>query len=198
MTTGERIKKRREMLDISVDAVAAELGKNRATVYRYENGYIDDIPVSIVSKLAEILRTTPAYLMGWVDDPNAPISSSNIDADQLLPRVQIFYKYYRLITYMLGINERWDSEGNVFLESLDGRYMDFRVIDRFKLFEFLMKEATCFVWRDGQPGVNDKYTFLDDHGRAVVDAVIKLEYERADEDRARRLEELLKDVSEQT
>ena len=53
---------------MSVDDVAAELGKNRATVYRYENGSIDDIPVSIVAKLADILNTTPAYLMGWNED----------------------------------------------------------------------------------------------------------------------------------
>lgn len=68
MTTGERIKHRREFLNMSVDDVAAELGKNRATVYRYENGFIDDIPVSIVAKLADILHTTPAYLMGWDDN----------------------------------------------------------------------------------------------------------------------------------
>ena len=69
MTTGERIKKRREAIGMSVDDVAAEIGKNRATVYRYENGYIGDVPVSILSKLADILCTTPAYLMGWTDDP---------------------------------------------------------------------------------------------------------------------------------
>lgn len=69
MTTGERIKKRREAIGMSVDDVAAEIGKNRATVYRYENGYIGDVPVSVLSRLADILCTTPAYLMGWKDDP---------------------------------------------------------------------------------------------------------------------------------
>lgn len=69
MTTGERIKKRREAIGMTVDDVAAEIGKNRATVYRYENGYIGDVPVSVLSRLADILCTTPAYLMGWTDDP---------------------------------------------------------------------------------------------------------------------------------
>ncbi|MDY4856301.1 MAG: S24 family peptidase [Candidatus Ventricola sp.] len=69
MTTGERIKKRREAIGMTVDDVAAEIGKNRATVYRYENGYIGDVPVSVLSRLADILCTTPAYLMGWKDDP---------------------------------------------------------------------------------------------------------------------------------
>ena len=80
MTTGERIRKRRELLDLSVDDVASELGKNRATIYRYENGYIDDIPVSVVAKLADILATTPAYLMGWTDDPEDYEQAEELDS----------------------------------------------------------------------------------------------------------------------
>ena len=37
MTVGERIKRRRKELKLSVDYVAKKLGKNRATVYRYES-----------------------------------------------------------------------------------------------------------------------------------------------------------------
>ena len=40
MTIGERIKKRRTELGLSVDDIAEKLGKGRATVYRYENGDI--------------------------------------------------------------------------------------------------------------------------------------------------------------
>lgn len=84
MTTGERIKKRREAIGLSVDDVAAEIGKNRATVYRYENGYIGDVPVSILSKIADILCTTPAYLMGWTDNPGS-YEQTNIDDEDLPP-----------------------------------------------------------------------------------------------------------------
>lgn len=64
-----RIKNRRNDLGLSVDEVAAVLGKNRATVYRYESSDIQKLPVDVLIPLAEILETTPAYLMGWTDDP---------------------------------------------------------------------------------------------------------------------------------
>ncbi len=67
---GNRIKKRRKELGLSVEDVAFELGKNRATVYRYESNDIENMPASVLEPLAEILQTTPAYLMGWEDDPN--------------------------------------------------------------------------------------------------------------------------------
>ncbi len=67
---GNRIKERRKELGLSVEDVAFELGKNRATVYRYESNDIENMPASVLEPLAEILHTTPAYLMGWDDDPN--------------------------------------------------------------------------------------------------------------------------------
>ncbi|WP_059050784.1 helix-turn-helix domain-containing protein [Paenibacillus senegalimassiliensis] len=68
MTIGDRIKKRRKELRLSVDQLSASLGKNRATVYRYEGDEIDNMPLSILEPLAKALKTTPAYLMGWEDE----------------------------------------------------------------------------------------------------------------------------------
>jgi repressor LexA len=65
MTVGKRIKLRRESLGLSVDDVAKKLGKNRATVYRYESDEIENLPTTILEPLAKILRVSPAYLMGW-------------------------------------------------------------------------------------------------------------------------------------
>lgn len=70
MTIGERIKQRRLELDLSADDLAFELGKSRATIYRYENGDIKNMPTTILEPLADALKTTPAYLMGWTADPN--------------------------------------------------------------------------------------------------------------------------------
>jgi len=67
MTIGERIKQRRIELGLSVDEVAEKLGKNRATVYRYESNEIENLPVGTLEPLAKILETTPAQLMGWDD-----------------------------------------------------------------------------------------------------------------------------------
>ncbi len=69
MTIGERIQSRRKALGLSVDELAELLGKNRATIYRYEGGDIEKLPTTILEGLARALRTTPSYLMGWEDEP---------------------------------------------------------------------------------------------------------------------------------
>ncbi len=69
MNIGNRIKQRRIDLDISAEELAVMIGKSRATIYRYENGDIENLPTTILEPLAEALETTPAYLMGWEDDP---------------------------------------------------------------------------------------------------------------------------------
>lgn len=66
--TGQRIKERRNQLEMSADDVAARLGVSRSTIFRYENGHIEKVPANVLEKLAGILKTTPAYLMGWQDD----------------------------------------------------------------------------------------------------------------------------------
>ena len=72
MTIGERIKQRRIELGLSVDEVAEKLGKNRATVYRYESNEIENLPVGTLEPLSKILETTPAHLMGWDEAGSVP------------------------------------------------------------------------------------------------------------------------------
>lgn len=69
MTTGERMKQRRKEIGLSAESVAEYLGISPATVYRYENGDIENLPGSRLEPLAAVLHTTPAYLMGWEDNP---------------------------------------------------------------------------------------------------------------------------------
>ncbi len=70
MTIGARINHRRNEIGLSVEQLAEVLGKNRATVYRYENGDIENLPISILEPIAKALRTTPAYLMGYEENLN--------------------------------------------------------------------------------------------------------------------------------
>lgn len=70
MDVGKRIKERRKELKMSVDELAKRLGKNRTTVYRYEKGDIENLPIDILDPLAKALETTPAYLMGWDTEKN--------------------------------------------------------------------------------------------------------------------------------
>lgn len=70
MSIGSRIRARREELGLTLEAVAERLGVHRSTVLRYERGDTRRIPLETVEKLAEVLRTTPADLMGWQEEPD--------------------------------------------------------------------------------------------------------------------------------
>lgn len=74
MTTGERMKQRRKELGFSAEKIAERLGVSPATIYRYEKGDIEKVPVDSLAELARILQTTPAYLMGWEEqtEPKKP------------------------------------------------------------------------------------------------------------------------------
>lgn len=77
MTTGERMKQRRKEIGFSAEKVAERLGVSPATIYRYEKGDIEKVPVDSLAELAKILQTTPAYLMGWEEQP-APAASKEL------------------------------------------------------------------------------------------------------------------------
>lgn len=65
MNIGQRIKQRRKELKMSADELGDKLGKDRSTIYRYEKGDIENLPLDILEPIAEILQTTPQSLMGW-------------------------------------------------------------------------------------------------------------------------------------
>lgn len=67
MTIGERIKKRREELGISQDDIAKKLGyKSRSSINKIELG-VNSLTQSKIKAIADVLATTPAYIMGWDD-----------------------------------------------------------------------------------------------------------------------------------
>ena len=61
----QRIKQRRKELDLTAEQVAEAIGVSRATIYRYESKDVENMPITILSPLAKILRCSPGYLMGW-------------------------------------------------------------------------------------------------------------------------------------
>lgn len=68
MNVGERIKLRRKELGYNADYLANYLGVSRSTVFRYEKGEIEKLPTDILEKLAEVLHTSPGFLMGWEEE----------------------------------------------------------------------------------------------------------------------------------
>lgn len=68
MNVHERIRERRKELELTAEEVADAIGVSRATYYRYETADANNLPTSLIAPLANILKTTPAYLMGWEPD----------------------------------------------------------------------------------------------------------------------------------
>lgn len=79
MTIGERIKERRKELGITVDELAEKLGKNRATIYRYESNEIEKLPTTVLEPLANALGVSPGYLMGWEKNGDIPALLDRFD-----------------------------------------------------------------------------------------------------------------------
>ena len=48
---------------------------SRATLFRYEKGAIEKMPINVMVPIARALHTTVGYLMGWEDD--APITGGD-------------------------------------------------------------------------------------------------------------------------
>lgn len=98
MIIGQKIKELRKQLNMSVDDLASKLDKNRATIYRYERGDIENLPLDVLEPLANALETTPGYLMGWEETPkNVSRGINNKDVNiQLVETVGDMIKKLRL------------------------------------------------------------------------------------------------------
>ena len=73
MNIGHNLKKRRLTLGYTLEEVAKKVGTSKQTIHRYETGIIANIPSDKIEALAKVLQTTPAYLMGWENQPEEDI-----------------------------------------------------------------------------------------------------------------------------
>lgn len=62
MTLGQTIKKKRQQLNISADELAEKIDKNRATIYRYENGETSP-PIDVLQNICKVLGIHPNDLL---------------------------------------------------------------------------------------------------------------------------------------
>lgn len=130
MTVGERIKKRRKQLKLSVDQLAEMIGKNRATVYRYESDEIENMPYDVIEPLANALRVSPAYLMGWENENDQHISSKypyfpvSVSAGLPVNIEPITKKNIEEISIPDIIMGKWAGNRNIFMMRVNGESMN--------------------------------------------------------------------------
>lgn len=75
MTVGDRIRQARLEQDVTQQELADYIGVSKQAVYKYENNIVTNIPTDKVDAIARRLKVSPAYLMGWEEQPTpaAPI-----------------------------------------------------------------------------------------------------------------------------
>lgn len=98
MTIGDRIRKRREELDISQSELARMTECSKQTIYKYEYNIVTNIPSDKIEKISKALNVTPAYLMGW----NNNLSSENA---HLIPSILSDNDLIEHIKKILQLNE---------------------------------------------------------------------------------------------
>lgn len=80
---GNRIRSRRIELGLSQEELKNKVGySNRSMIARIERGDIN-ITSSKIKAIATALDTTPAYLMGWEDEPEEPSYYLNDEAKEM-------------------------------------------------------------------------------------------------------------------
>ena len=68
MELSKLLKKRRKELGLTLADIASRMGVSEATVQRWESGNIKSVRYDKISPLAEVLKVTPAAIMGWADE----------------------------------------------------------------------------------------------------------------------------------
>jgi len=70
MDLGNRVKARMDALKMNQGQLSLRLGyKSRASINKILNEGGRGIPFNKIPLFASVLKTTPEYLLGWVDDP---------------------------------------------------------------------------------------------------------------------------------
>ncbi|KAA4798488.1 LexA family transcriptional regulator [Lactiplantibacillus plantarum] len=68
MNVGDRMKSIRKQQGISADQLAESIGVSRSTIFRYEKGDIEKMPIEVVANVASSLHVSLIDLMGISND----------------------------------------------------------------------------------------------------------------------------------
>lgn len=83
MEIGERIKILRKQKNLTQKELAEKCGyKSLTTINKIELG-INNVPLSVVEKLAFALDVTPAYLMGWEEELQETIKVDTLSTEEI-------------------------------------------------------------------------------------------------------------------
>lgn len=119
MTIGEYIRLKRKEAGLSAEELGKKIGKNRATIYRYENNSIEKLPANVLVPLANALSITPGELIkrNGNDSPSLPAGT-----------FKPIFKKVPLLGYVAAGKPLEDLNQDVSYVDVEGKYdVDFCV-----------------------------------------------------------------------
>ena len=115
---GNRIRERRKALNMSADELAELIGKDRATVYRYESGKIENMPLGLLSPLADALNVHIDYFIST--DANSNIKEqepSPIDVLDVVLRLHSDEQFLGVVKKLCSLDNQKLNAIKDFLEA---------------------------------------------------------------------------------
>lgn len=78
MDMGQKIKKLREEKGLTLEELGNMVGVGKSTIRKWETGMIANMKRDKISKVANALKCSPAYLMGWEEEvsKDSPVSTT--------------------------------------------------------------------------------------------------------------------------
>lgn len=113
MTIYGRIRKLREEQEMTQEELAKKIGyKSRSTINKIESG-LRDINQSQIILFAKALNVTPAYLMGWEDEPSEDIEKISLAIGLIKYFIDVPEEFPDWFEIGNGIESIWENYKNI-------------------------------------------------------------------------------------
>lgn len=107
---------------MSVDDLAKRIGKDRSTVYRYENGDIGNMPMELLAPMVEALELTPQQLFSaimakneWLSNRAKKLFDFNDGYEFNEEEEKVFYEVAKYMMKIRNTDEYEESISSVFV-----------------------------------------------------------------------------------
>ena len=128
MSIGDRIKIRREELGMNQEELAKRLGyKSRSSINKIELNQ-RDLPQAKIKAIANILDTTPSYIMGWDEEENIEQIQTELEIVEMISK-----HYGNQVIQILNDLLQFDSSEQEKLSSFIAKYKELDLCDRAEL-----------------------------------------------------------------
>lgn len=129
MEMGKRIKERRISLGLTQEELGKELGLQKSAIAKYENGRVENIKRGIIAKMADVLKCSPIYLMGFSDDIE---TNTNISIKLSVHESKVISAYRKQSEIQLAVDLLLEDQECCHLVN---KYARLDVLDKGRIYE---------------------------------------------------------------